>query len=191
MMSPEQVGQFEEMYSPEAKHLGRPRSASSEWAMWGMYIGNNVGIDFQCFAGGIVFGIGAVFYMLYNGLVIGAIAGHLTQIGYIETFWGFVAGHSGFELTGAVLSGAAGLKIGLALIAPGNRSRVAALKDSARVAVGLLYGAAMLTFLAAFIEAFWSPGRDVPFEIKVGVGIFLWVLTWAYLLLAGRGRRAA
>jgi len=128
---------------------------------------------------------------LAGGLMIGAIAGHLTELGYIETFWGFVAGHSAFELTGAVLSGAGGLKLGLALIAPGNRSRAAALKENAGVAVRLVYGAAMLTFLAAFIEAFWSPGRDVPFEIKVGVGIFMWLLTWAYLLIAGRQRHAA
>ena len=191
VLAPEQTGQFEEMYSPEAKHLGRPRSASSEWAMWGHYIANNVRIDFQCFAGGIAFGVGAVFFLLYNGLMIGSVAGHLTQLGYIETFWGFVAGHSAFELTGAVLSGAAGLKLGMALIAPGNRSRLAALKDNAHVAVGLVYGAAILTFLAAFIEAFWSPGRDVPFEIKIGVGIFMWLLTWAYLLIAGRGRHAS
>jgi uncharacterized membrane protein SpoIIM required for sporulation len=190
VISPEQTGQFEEMYSPTAKHLGRPRSASSEWGMWGLYIRNNIGIDFQCFAGGIAFGVGAVFYLLFNGLMIGAIAGHLTELGYIETFWGFVAGHSAFELTGAVLSGAAGLKIGMALIAPGNRSRAAALKENAGVAVRLAYGAMMLTFLAAFIEAFWSPGRDVPFEIKVGVGVFMWLLTWAYLLVAGRQHHA-
>lgn len=191
LVSPDQAGQFEEMYAPDARHLGRPRLASSEWGMWGLYIANNIGIDFQCFAGGIVFGVGAVFYLLFNGLMIGAIAGHLTELGYIETFWGFVAGHSAFELTGAVLSGAGGLKLGLALIAPGNRSRLAALKENAGVAVRLVYGAAMLTFLAAFIEAFWSPGRDVPFEIKIGVGIFMWILTWSYLLIAGRRHHAA
>ena len=191
VLSPEQVGQFEDMYSPSAAHLGRPRSAASEWGMWGMYIRNNIGIDFQCFAGGIAFGVGAVFYILFNGLMIGAIAGHLTELGYIETFWGFVAGHSAFELTGAVLSGAAGLKIGMALIAPGNRSRLAALKDNAGIAVRLAYGAMMLTFLAAFIEAFWSPERGIPFEFKVGAGIFLWLLTWGYLLLAGRQHNAA
>jgi len=190
VLSPEQAGQFEDMYAPGVAHLGRPRSASSEWGMWGLYIANNIGIDFQCFAGGIAFGIGAVFYLLFNGLLIGAVAGHLTGLGYIETFWGFVAGHSAFELTGAVLSGAAGLKLGLALIAPGNRSRIAALKENAGVAVRLVYGAAMLTFLAAFVEAFWSPSRDIPFEIKIGVGIFMWLLTWSYLLFAGRRRHA-
>lgn len=186
VLSPEQVGNFQEMYEPGAEHLGRPRSASSEWAMWGYYIANNVRIDFQCFAGGIAFGVGAIFFLLYNGLVIGGVAGHLTQIGYIDTFWGFVAGHSAFELTGAVLSGAAGLKIGYALIAPGNQTRSAALKSAASVAGGLLAGAATLTFLAAFIEAFWSPNRGMPTTIKYGVGIALWILTWGYLGLAGR-----
>ena len=186
LLSPDQVDQYQEMYSPQAVHLGRPRAASSQWMMWGHYIANNVRIDFQCFAGGIAFGIGAVFFMLYNGLMIGAVAGHLTQIGFVETFWGFVAGHSAFELIGAVISGAAGLKIGYALIAPGGRSRVSALKESAQVAVRLLYGAAALTFMAAFIEAFWSPLRSVPFTLKIGVGIALWLVTLAYLLLAGR-----
>ncbi len=191
VLPPEQVQEFQHMYAPDAQHLGRPRSASTEWMMWGHYIANNVRIDFQCFAGGIVFGLGAVFFLLYNGLVIGGVAGHLTQIGYIETFWGFVAGHSAFELTGVVLSGAAGLKLGMALIAPGARSRLAALKANASVAGILVSGAAILTFLAAFIEAFWSPNRDVPVEVKYVFGIALWVVTWAYLLLAGRPRRAA
>lgn len=190
VLSPEQAGQYQDMYSPDAKHLGRPRAASTEWQMWGFYIANNVRIDFQCFAGGIAFGVGAVFFLVFNGLMIGSVAGHLTQLGYIETFWGFVAGHSAFELTGAVLSGAAGLKIGMALIAPGEQSRLAALKASANTAGGLLAGAALLTFLAAFIEAFWSPGREVAVPVKYGVGIFMWIVTWSYLLLAGRSRYA-
>jgi len=191
LLSPETVAEIENMYSPSAPHLGRPRAASSEWAMWGFYIANNVRIDFQAFAGGIAFGLGTVFYLLYNGLYIGAVAGHLTQIGFVSTFWGFVAGHSAFELTGAVLSGAAGLKLGVALLAPGRLSRLAALKESGRIAVQLLYGAAALTFLAAFIEAFWSPLRGVSLESKIAVGMGFWLLTCTYLSLGGRRSRAA
>jgi len=191
MLSQETVSEIEGMYAPTAPHVGRPRSASSEWMMWGFYIANNVRIDFQAFAGGLAFGVGAVFYLLYNGLFIGAVAGHLTQIGYNTTFWGFVAGHSAFELTGAVLSGAAGLKLGMALLAPGRRSRVAALKANGRVAVKLLAGAAALTFLAAFIEAFWSPWQGAPLAVKVGVGLTLWCAVLAYLSFAGRPSRAA
>ncbi|MCM8625179.1 stage II sporulation protein M [Accumulibacter sp.] len=190
VLSPGMIGEVEEMYSPTARHLGRPRAASSDWAMWGFYVAHNLRIDFQAFAGGLTFGLGSVFYLLYNGLHIGAIAGHLTQIGYGSTFWGFVAGHSAFEMSGAVLSGAAGLKLGMALIAPGQRTRLAALRQNASIAVRLLYGAAILTFLAAFIEAFWSPLQAIPFEFRVAVGLLLWLLTCLYFLLAGRSPRA-
>lgn len=193
LLSADHVAQYEAMYSPDAQRLGRPpsREAASQLSMLAFYISNNVRIDFQCFAGGIAFGLGSVFFLLYNGLLIGATAGHLTQLGFVETFWGFVAGHSAPELIGAVLSGAAGLRIGHALVAPGRLRRVDALQDAGRDAVRLLYGAAALTFSAAFIEALWSPNRALPFGVKIGTGIALWCGLLAYFLLAGRGARAA
>lgn len=191
LMSPHSISNFEEMYAPTAKRLGQAPEISSEWKMWGFYIANNVRIDFQCLAGGVAFGLGSIFYLIYNGLFIGAVAGHLTQIGYVETFWSFVAGHSAFELVGAVLSGAAGLKLGQALIAPGLRTRRTALNENGGVAIQLLLGAATLTFLAAFIEAFWSAERTFPAELKYGVGIALWIVTLGYLVFAGRARNAA
>jgi len=190
LMAPDKVAQFEEMYSPTAERLGRPRGAADELTMLAFYIANNVRIDFQCFAGGIGFGLGSVFFLVYNGLLIGATAGYLTQLGHIETFWGFVAGHSAPELIGAVLSGAAGLKIGLALVAPGRLRRADALKAAAQGAVRLLYGAAALTFSAAFIEALWSPSRTLPFALKIGVGIGVWLVLLAYFLFSGRSSHA-
>lgn len=191
VMSPESVVQYEEMYSPSAERLGRHKTASDELTMLAFYIANNVRIDFQCFAGGIAFGLGSVFFLVYNGLLIGATAGYLTQLGYVETFWGFVAGHSAPELVGAVLSGAAGLKVGMALVAPGRLRRGDALKAASRRAIPLLYGAALLTFSAAFIEALWSPSRTMPFEIKIGAGIGLWACLLAYFVFAGRRTHAA
>ena len=189
LMSPEAVEQYKTMYAPET-HRADKRGAEGELRMLAFYIANNVRIDFQCFAGGIAFGLGSIFYLVFNGLVIGATAGYLTEIGYGETFWGFVAGHSAPELIGAVLSGAAGLKIGLSLVAPGRKRRLDALKESAQGAVRLLYGAAALTFSAAFIEAFWSPIRSLPLAVKVGAGIAVWLTLLCYFLFAGRGQHA-
>lgn len=191
LISPDIVARYEAMYSPTAERIGQSHGASTQLSMLAFYIAHNVRIDFQCFAGGIVFGLGSVFYLLFNGLQIGATAGHLTQLGYIETFWGFVAGHSAPELIGVVLSGAAGLKIGLSLVAPGRRRRIDALKFAARDAVRLLYGAALLTFSAAFIESLWSPLRSLPFAAKIGAGLSLWLILLSYFLFAGRGSRAA
>ena len=148
----------------------------------------NISRVFGPFAGGLLMGLGTLFYLVYNGLVIGATAGHLTALGYIETFWGFVSGHSAPELTAIMLSGAAGLMLGWALIAPGNRSRVRALQDAGAIAVKVIYGAALLFFLAAFVEAFWSSMSWIEPVIKYTVGIIFWIMLWAYLLFAGRPR---
>jgi uncharacterized membrane protein SpoIIM required for sporulation len=185
VLPPETAVQIEAMYGDDAKRIGRAREAEGDFMALGFYIYNNVRIDFQCFAGGMLFGIGSIFFLLYNGLFIGAVAGHLTRLGYGSTFWSFVAGHSSFELIGAILAGAAGLRIGYALVAPGMLTRGAALRGAARIAVYLLYGAAAMTACAALVEAFWSPQRALSNELKYGVGIVLWFAWIAYFALAG------
>jgi uncharacterized membrane protein SpoIIM required for sporulation len=188
LASPEQLRSYERMYAPGNEVLGPHRAAGNQVMMFGFYIWNNVKIDFQCFAGGLLYGIGSIFFLLFNGVSIGAVAGHLTQLGYIQTFWGFVSGHSSWELLGAAISGAAGLKLGWALIAPGRLTRLAALKEAARPAVRLLYGAAGMTTFAAFIEAFWSSSTAMAPEIKYAFGITFWLLFVLYFLFAGKGR---
>jgi hypothetical protein len=51
-----------------------------------------------------------------------------------------------------------------------------------------MYGAALMFFAAAFVEAFWSPITEVDFSVKIFVGITGWVLLLGYLAFAGRGR---
>jgi len=189
VLSPESAARIESMYGPDSLRPGRGRDASDDVVMLAFYVYNNVRIDFQCFAGGVLFGVGSIFFLVYNGLHIGAVAGHLTRVGYGEAFWGFVAGHSSFELLGAVLAGAAGLRIGYALVAPGRRTRGGALRAAARPAVYLLYGAAAMTGCAAFVEAFWSPQRELPAELKYGVGIGLWAAWLLYFAFAGARTR--
>ena len=181
------VHSMESMYNPTNNDLFRPegRESSSDFQMFAFYIANNIGIDFRVFAGGILFGVGSLFFIIYNGLAIGSVAGHLTAKGFIPTFWGFVAGHSALELTALVISGMSGLLIGLALINPGRRSRADALKQNSQVAVRLVIGAGIMTLLAAFVEGYWSSGSWNPY-LKYGVGIAMWILTLSYLAFGGR-----
>jgi len=181
-----QVADMETMYDPALKsRYGREREADSDVLMFGFYIRNNTGIGFQVFAGGLLYGLGTLFTLLFNGIYIGTIAGHLNHIGYHETFWSFVAGHSAFELTAIVLSGAAGFKLAQALIMPGRKTRRLALRDNAKTAILMVYGAASLFIMAAFIEAFWSSQALIPPLVKYLVGISLWVLLLVYFLRLG------
>ena len=120
VVSSDTAASFEQMYSPGAASIGRTRDASTDWMMFGFYIRNNIGVAFQCFAGGLFAGLGTVFFLAYNGAFAGALAGYLTERGLSRTFYSFVATHSAFELTAIVLAGTAGLRLGHALLAPGR-----------------------------------------------------------------------
>jgi uncharacterized membrane protein SpoIIM required for sporulation len=187
LLSPESVADLEAMYTPGKS--ADDRNATDDVAMFGYYIYNNIGLGFRTFAGGILLGVGAAFMLLLNGVFIGAVSGYLTARGFIETFYTFIAGHGAFELTGIVLAGVAGLKLGWAVAAPGRFSRVEALRRAASGGVRLILGVVALLLLAAFIEAFWSSNRAIPAEIKYAVGIAGWLLVILYLTLAGRHAR--
>jgi uncharacterized membrane protein SpoIIM required for sporulation len=187
LMPQQQILAYQEMYDPANKRPGQ-RAAQADTMMLGHYIWNNIRIGFQTFAGGLLFGLGSVFYLVTNGVLIGATAGHLIEIGFAAPFLGFVSGHSALELTGIVLMGGAGLMLGGALLFPGSLARAAALRVRARAAVPLVYGGGALLTLAAFVEAFWSPITQLPPALKYAVGAALWLLLAAYLLLAGRSR---
>lgn len=192
VVSPQQVAEMQGMYDPDASRLGRAaeRASSEDWMMFGYYVMHNTGIAFQTFAAGLLFGLGSVFFLIFNGLVIGAVSGHLTEIGYGQTFWSFVIGHGAFELTAIALAGAAGLQLGWALIAPGQLTRGESLRRAARKSVQMLCGVMIFLLIAAFIEAYWSSTTAIAPWVKYLVGAALWLLVAAYLGLAGRTRHA-
>jgi uncharacterized membrane protein SpoIIM required for sporulation len=186
VMGPGEVSMMEEMYDPENRSLGRERDSDSDLTMFGFYIYNNISIGFQTFAGGLLFGLGSVFYLAFNGLVLGAVASHLTAAGFTETFWSFVAGHSSFELTAIMIFGGIGLAIGYAALAPGRKRRWHAIRDMAIDGMPLVYGGTMMLVFAAFVEAYWSSTTWPPVTVKYTIGIVLWLLHFAYFGLLGR-----
>lgn len=172
----------------QVEHLREQYGAN--FMMFGHYIRNNVGIDLQTFAGGIAAGVGTLFFLLFNGVYLGAAAGYANEVCDPESFWSFVSGHSPYELIGMILAGMAGMRLGLALLQPGRLPRTRALAEAAKRALPLIFGAMMLTTLAAVIEGFWS-ARLLPSGLKYGVGIAGWLAVAAYFLLAGRRARDA
>jgi uncharacterized membrane protein SpoIIM required for sporulation len=187
VMDGEQVHAFEDMYGPRAN---QERGATDDFLMFGFYIYNNISVGFRTFAGGLLAGVGTVFFLTTNGLLFGAVAAHLTREGLGEAFWSFVVTHGAFELTAIVIAGAAGLRLGLGILAPGRRTRIRALRESAATALPLVIGAAALLVVAAFVEAFWSSARSVGPAVKAWAGAAAWLAVAAYFTCFGRRRES-
>jgi uncharacterized membrane protein SpoIIM required for sporulation len=189
VLDPDAMATYESMYDPVAARQAHGRDSASDVSMFGLYIYNNIGIAFRTFAGGVLCGLGSIFFLVYNGVHFGAVAGYLSAEGMGVTLWPFVIGHGAFELTAIVLAGQAGLHLGYALIAPGRRTRGRALRESGRESAMILGGAGLMLVCAAVLEAFWS-SSSAPAAVKYGVGALLWTCVLGYLAFGGRARAA-
>jgi uncharacterized membrane protein SpoIIM required for sporulation len=165
----------------EAEAGGRPIVASG-------IIANNVRVAFYCFAGGVFLGVGALFLLAFNGLQIGAAAGHFANVGLLGYLLEFIAGHGAIELFAIWVAGAAGLVLGRAIVAPGELRRGDALVIAGRQAVRMVGAAVVCLVVAGVIEGFVSTsgaslgGRVLASAASLGfLGVYL---------LAGRARNA-
>lgn len=176
------VEEFGRMYDPSNPAIGRLRDAGTNWMMFGFYIANNVGIAFQCYVSGILFGVGSLYYLAFNGAFGGAVAGYVTSIGYAGTFFPFIATHSAFEVTAIVLNGAAGLRLGRSVLLPGRLPRMASLQRAARETSVIVFGSAVMLVIAAAIEAFWSSAAWVSPAAKFSAAAGCWTLVAIFFL---------
>ena len=170
---------------------GFEREGGEGALMYGFYIKNNVGIAMACFASGIFAGVGSLLWLAFNGIALGCSFGYMTTVDAAtrSNFFTFVLAHGPFELTGITLAGAAGLRLGLGLVATKGLPWRASLRRAANEAVPILSVAAVLVACAAPIEAFVSPSR-LPLWVKAGVAIVCALVLMVYLVGLGRhGRR--
>lgn len=189
LCSQDQLDRFARMYSPQRQSVSV--TDGQHLAMFAFYIYNNVGIGLRTLASGLLACVGAIFVLLSNGVLFGAIAGHLTNIGEGPQFWRFVVGHSGLELTAIVISGAGGLRLGMAILAPGRRTRARAFVETGREMALLALGIFAMLVAAAFVEAYWSSQADIPAGVKYTVGALVWAGVLGWLWRGGRGAPAS
>lgn len=157
-------------------------AASSEIAS------NNIRVAILSFAYGVTFGLGTVFVLFMNGMMIGTIFGVCQIYGLFYNLLSFVAPHGVLELTAIFISGGAGLVLGKAMLFPGQLKRSDALKLAARPALGLFGGCIPLLLIAGTIEGFLSPRTDVPPEEKFAISLATLICLLLYLFAPRRTR---
>lgn len=181
---------------PEYADVGRPSpgdtdlglSLSERAAFSSTIFTNNVRVTFLAFAGGVLLGAGTVAVLLFNGATLGAVGGVAVAAGNGPRLFELVSPHGFLELTCIVVAGAAGLRMGWAIVEPGRVARGRALGDAARVTAEIVLGTAPWLVLAGLVEGFVTPtGLGLWPAVAVGVAVAVpyWTLLWR------AGRRAA
>lgn len=152
---------------------------------------NNIAVTFSMFAGGLLAGLGSVFLLVFNGVIVGCAAGYAQRGGLAGEFWSFIVAHGFLELMVIAMAGGAGLEMGLALVAPGQLRRGQAFRERGQRAVRLIIGGVPLLVIAGMVEGTISGGPAIllvgSMDIgKLLLGALLLALVLAYLTTFGR-----
>jgi uncharacterized membrane protein SpoIIM required for sporulation len=148
---------------------------------------NNLSVAFTTFAMGITAGIGTLWMMALNGLLLGVIGAATWKAGMAVQLWSFVAPHGVLELPAIFIAGGAGFEIARGMLFPGMLPRKVSLEQAGGRAARLLLGTIPLLVVAGVIEGFFSPS-GAPVAMKFALATVLFLSLLAYLFLPGRSR---
>jgi uncharacterized membrane protein SpoIIM required for sporulation len=177
-------GEYQAVTEPRTPGQDLGLSVDEQSALASEIFVNNIGVTFFAFAGGILLGIGTLYVLLQNGVLLGVVTGLAINAGNGTPFFELVTAHGVLELSCIVVAGAAGLRMGWALIDPGNRTRGEALRTEARAAVEIILGTAPWLVLAGLVEGFITPAGTGLTSV-VALGFSLAAIFWGLVLWRG------
>jgi uncharacterized membrane protein SpoIIM required for sporulation len=151
---------------------------------------NNLSVTFVTFAGGIAFGLGTLFSLFQNGMLLGVIGAACHQYGMSLLLWSFVAGHGSLELPAILISGGAGFRLGYAMLFPGTLRWKDSVASGGLEATRLVSGIIPMLVVAGCLEGFFSPSH-VPIWLKFTVGAMLFTLLNLWLFRKVKASPAA
>lgn len=142
---------------------------------------NNVIVSLFAWCAGVLFGLGTFYIVGLNGLMLGAVFAFTARHHLADDLFRFIFAHGTVELSVLVLSGAAGVLVGEALVRPSRPSRSESLREAVLRSGKLVFASVLLLLGCGFIEGYVSANPDVPFEARIAVGIAYWLFMVALL----------
>jgi len=143
---------------------------------------NNLSVTFLTFAMGVTGGLGTVYLIFFNGLLLGVVGTSCWLNQMSLQLWSFVAPHGVLELPSIFIAGGAGLRIAQGMLFPGFVSRRDSLNAAGAEAIQLLIGTIPMLVIAGVLEGFFSPTSETALlKFSVAAGLFvLLVLCLSY-----------
>lgn len=134
---------------------------------------NNVAVALTGWAGGALAGLGSLYVVVLNGFMLGALIGVTAHYSLHAALLSFVVAHGMLEITLILITAAAGLALGRALVVSDDRPRAELLAEAGKRSLTVVLGCAPWFVVLAVVEAFVSPAPSLPWGIKAVVGASL------------------
>ena len=166
---------------------GKERIGSLEDASaFGSFLfSHNIQVSFLAFSLGALGLVGGVALLFYNGVSLGAIAAMYLLDGVQVFFLAWVGPHGSLEIPAIVFGGAAGLRLGHALLCPGERSTGASVRAAFPSVWRMLLTTCLVLVAAGLIEGSFSQfsAKTIPYSMKIAAAAILFMGLFAYLFV--------
>lgn len=166
---------------------GDPVAVYKSGSTWGSFIGitmNNLYVGLRCFVYGISAGIGTVYILLQNCIMLGSFQTFFAQHG---VFWESVRGiwiHGAMEIFSIVIESMCGLILGASILFPGTYSRLESFKNGMKTSLKIWLSTMPFTIAAGFLEGFVTRFSNVmPNAASIMIILLtLGIISWYYLV---------
>jgi uncharacterized membrane protein SpoIIM required for sporulation len=158
-------------------------NSTNEFLMFFQIGLNNIYVSFVCYILGIFGGVGTVYFLLRNGLMLGSFEYFFFSKGLgwqsILVIWI----HGTLEISSIVIAGAAGLILGNSLLFPKTYKRMASFKRGAKDGLKIVIGLVPIFATAAFFESFVTRHTSMPVWLSLIIlGSSLAFMIWYVII---------
>jgi len=147
---------------------------------------NNITVSLFAFAMGAFYGLGTLYIIILNGLMLGATFAFTARYNLDGELFKFIISHGVVELSVICISGAMGLKLGESLLRPGSSTRQQAFQQATSDAGKVLIVVIPFLILAGLIEGYISPNPAYSLEFRIATGLMTGTLFWLFILFGPR-----
>ena len=141
---------------------------------------HNLRVAFQTFVYGAFFALGTLYFLVFNGVMVGAFQTFFYQKGVFLDSFLTIWVHGTLEISAIIIAGTAGLVMGSGLLFPGTYNRLQSFMISAKKGLKIMLGIAPVFVLAGFIEGFLTRYTDAPIYLRLGIIISSLLVILAY-----------
>lgn len=144
---------------------------------------NNIVVCLTAMSLGVLYGIGTLYIVSLNGLMLGGIFAFTAAHGLADRLLVFILAHGPVELTVIFIASAIGFSIGESLARPGHLRRGEAFRRAVNRGMKLMLLCIVFLIGAGLIEGYVSPNPSISPAFKAATGIVFWCVLM--LALAG------
>lgn len=144
---------------------------------------NNIKVALMAFAYGIMFGIGSLYIMMQNGIMLGSFQYFFYDKGLlwesVRTIWI----HGTFEISVIIIAGCSGLVLGNGMLFTGTYTRLASFKRGVINGLKILISTIPFFIIAGLLEGFVTRHTEMPDWLAICIiGSSLFIIIYYYVI---------